>query len=75
MKITIIAVGKLKERYLKEGIAEYSKRLGRFCNLETIEVGDEQAPENLFQAQEQQIKEKEGEKLLKKIREDRKSVV
>ncbi len=68
MKITIISVGKLKEKYLKEGIAEYAKRLSRFCELEFIEVEDEQAPENLSEAQELQIKKKEAEKILKRYK-------
>lgn len=68
MKITIIAVGKLKEKYLKDGIAEYAKRLSRFCDLEIVEVEDEQAPENLSPAQEQKIKKKEAEKIAKKIK-------
>lgn len=69
MKLTVIAVGKLKEKYLKEGIGEYSKRLSRFCELEIVEVEDEQAPENLSAAQELQVKKKEAEKILKKVKE------
>ncbi len=68
MKITIIAVGRIKESYLKEGIKEYSKRLGRFCNIDIIEVADQQAPESLSPAQEEQVKETEGESILKKIK-------
>lgn len=68
IKITIAAVGKLKEKYLKEGIGEYAKRLSRFCELEMIEVGDEQAPENLSPAQEVQVKAREAEKILRKIK-------
>lgn len=68
MKITIIAVGKIKESYLKEGIKEYRKRLGRFCSLDIIEIPDQQAPDNLSPAQEEQIKEIEGEGILKKIK-------
>ena len=68
MKLSIIAVGRLKEKYLKEGIAEYSKRLSRFCDLEIIEVDDEQAPESLSSAQELQLKKKEAEKIGKKIK-------
>jgi len=67
MKITVIAVGKLKEKYLKDGIAEYSKRLSRFCDLNIIEVADEQAPESLSSAQEEQVKKKEAERILKNI--------
>ena len=68
MKVTIIAVGKLKERYLKEGIAEYAKRLSRFCSLQIVEVEDEQAPESLSLAQEEQIKKKEAFKVLGKVK-------
>ncbi len=69
MKITIAAVGKIKEKYLKDGIDEYTKRLSRFCDLEIIEVQDEQAPDNLSEAGEKQIMKKEAEKLLKRIKE------
>lgn len=69
MKLSIIAVGRLKEKYLKEGIAEYSKRLSRFCDLEIIEVEDEQASENISSAQEIQIKKREAEKIKKRIKE------
>ncbi|NMB95653.1 MAG: 23S rRNA (pseudouridine(1915)-N(3))-methyltransferase RlmH [Clostridiaceae bacterium] len=68
MKITIIAVGKIKESYLKEGIKEYIKRLGRFCKIDIIEVPEQQAPESLSPAQEEQVKETEGENILKKIK-------
>ncbi|MCX7843351.1 MAG: 23S rRNA (pseudouridine(1915)-N(3))-methyltransferase RlmH [Clostridia bacterium] len=69
MKISVIAVGKIKERYLKEGIAEYSKRLSRFCDLEIAEVEDEQAPESLTPSQEASVKRKEAERVLKRIKE------
>lgn len=68
MKFTIISVGKLKEKYLKDGIAEYSKRLSRFCDLEIIEVDDEKAPENLSPAQEEQVKKKEAERIIKRVK-------
>ncbi len=68
MKITVIAVGKIKEKYLKEGIREYSKRLSRFCKLEIEEVNDESAPENLSYAQERQVKDKEAQNILGKIK-------
>lgn len=70
MKITIIAVGKIKEKYLKEGLAEYSKRLSKFCDLEIIEVSDEKAPEKLSKAQEIEVKKKEAEKISQKIKKD-----
>lgn len=70
MKISILCVGKIKETYLSEGIREYVKRLGRYCKLEIIEVPDEKAPENAGEAKTLQIKEKEGERLFKYIKED-----
>ncbi|TCT12952.1 23S rRNA (pseudouridine1915-N3)-methyltransferase [Natranaerovirga pectinivora] len=70
MKITLLCVGKLKEKYLKQGIDEYSKRLSRYCKLEIIEVADEKAPENMSASEEEQVKGKEGEKLSKYIKEN-----
>lgn len=67
MNIRIIAVGKIKEKYMQEGIKEYSKRLSRYCNLEIIEVEDERAPENLSAKEEELIKDKEGKRILSKI--------
>ena len=63
MKITLITVGKIKEKYLKDGIAEYSKRLSRYCKLEIIEVADEKTPDEPSKAQRLQILKKEGERL------------
>ena len=68
MNIKIIGVGKLKEKYFKDGIAEYAKRLGRFGKFEIVEVPDEKAPESLSEAQMQNVKEKEGERILAKIK-------
>ncbi|UUV98197.1 23S rRNA (pseudouridine(1915)-N(3))-methyltransferase RlmH [Vagococcus luciliae] len=67
MKIKIITVGKLKEKYLRQGIDEYSKRLSRYCKLEMIEVSDEKAPENLSQIEMEQVKDKEGQRILSKV--------
>lgn len=67
MNIKIIAVGKIKEKYIKEGISEFSKRLSRYCSLDIVEVSDEKAPENLSKRQMEEVKKKEGEKILKKI--------
>ncbi|MET3507877.1 23S rRNA (pseudouridine(1915)-N(3))-methyltransferase RlmH [Halalkalibacter oceani] len=67
MNITILAVGKLKEKYLKQGIAEYTKRLSAYAKLDIIEIPDEKAPENLSPADSELIKQKEGAKLLAKI--------
>ena len=68
MNITIISVGKLKEKYLKQGIDEYTKRLGSYCKLQLIEVPDEKAPENLSEKEMEQVKDKEGEKILAKVK-------
>ena len=68
MKITIITVGKLKEKYLKDGVQEYTKRLSRFCELQIVEVEDEQAADSLSPAQEEQVKRKEAERILKKVK-------
>lgn len=70
MKITIITVGKMKEKYLKEAIAEYSKRLSKYCKLEIVEVADEKTPENASETIENGIREKEAERILKYIKED-----
>jgi 23S rRNA (pseudouridine1915-N3)-methyltransferase len=70
MKITLICVGKLKEKYLSQGVEEYAKRLSRYCNLEIIELADEKTPDNAGSALEEQIKRKEGERILKALKED-----
>lgn len=70
MKITILTVGKIKEDFYRKAIAEYSKRLSRYCTLEIIEVTDEKTPDSASAVVEEQIKDKEGERLLKYIRED-----
>lgn len=70
MKITIISVGKLKEKYLKQGIQEYEKRLGSYASIDLIEVPDEKAPENLSEAQMEEVKQKEGERILAKVNPD-----
>ncbi len=70
MKITIICVGKIKEDFYRKAVSEYEKRLGRYCRLEIIEVSDERIPDNAGPALEEQIKEKEAERILKHIRED-----
>lgn len=68
MKITVVSVGKIKEKYLINAIKEYSKRLSSYCNLIQIELADEKAPETLSEKEVLQIKEKEGKKILGKIR-------
>ena len=67
MKIKIICVGKLKEKYLVQAIDEYSKRLSRYCKLSITELADEKTPDNASEKEELQIKEKEGDKILSKI--------
>lgn len=70
MKITVLCVGKIKEKYFTAGIAEYVKRLSRYCKLEIIEVSDEKTPDQASENEEKQIKEKEGERILKNIKDD-----
>ncbi len=67
MKIKLVTVGKLKEKYLKQGIAEYTKRLTRYAAVDIIEVPDEKAPENLSDAEMTRIKDIEGRKILAKL--------
>ena len=70
MNITLITVGKLKEKYLKQAIEEYSKRLSRYCKLEIIELPDEKTPDNASEKDEIIIKEKEGQLILSKVKEN-----
>lgn len=70
MNIALITVGKIKEKYLKSAIDEYSKRLSRYCKLNIIEVADEKTPDNASLKEEAMIKQKEGEAILKKIRDN-----
>ena len=70
MKITIITVGKIKEKYLKDAISEYSKRLSKYCKLDIIEVADEKTPDNASEIVENQIRSKEAERILKHVKED-----
>ncbi len=67
MKITILTVGKIKEKYLRDAISEYTKRLSKYCKLEIIEVADEKTPDNASETVEDAIRQKEGERLLKQI--------
>ncbi|EDS77192.1 conserved hypothetical protein [Clostridium botulinum C str. Eklund] len=70
MNITIICVGKIKEKYLKLAIDEYSKRLSRYCKLNFIELNDEKTPDNASEKDELIIKQKEGSKILAHIKEN-----
>ena len=67
MKVKLITVGKLKEKYLKDGIAEYIKRLGRFTKFESIELTDEKTPDNASEAENKAILDKEGQRILAKV--------
>ena len=66
MKVTVVCVGKLKEKYWRDAIAEYSKRLSRYMELEMIELADEKAPENMSDAQAAEVKEREGQRILQR---------
>lgn len=70
MKITLISVGKLKEKYLKQGIQEYMKRLSAYAKVDIVEVADEKAPENMSEAEMLEVKRKEGERILSHISQD-----
>ncbi|MFB6499232.1 MULTISPECIES: 23S rRNA (pseudouridine(1915)-N(3))-methyltransferase RlmH [Bacillus] len=70
MNISIVAIGKLKEKYLKQGIDEYIKRLSAYAKVDIIELPDEKAPENLSDQDMKIIKDKEGERILSKISPD-----
>ena len=69
MNITIISVGKIKEKFMRDAVAEYTKRLSKYCKLSFAEVSDKKAPENLSLKEEIQIKKSEGGDILKKIKE------
>ena len=68
MNITILCVGQIKEKYFRDAIAEYQKRLSRYCKLQMIEVADEKTKENTSEAENDLIRKKEGERLLKHIK-------
>lgn len=68
MNITLVTVGKLKEKYLKAAIAEYSKRLSRYCKLNIVELQDEKTPENASLKEDNLIKEKKGKEYFQQLR-------
>lgn len=68
MRITVVTVGKIKEKFYQDAIAEYSKRLSRYCRLEIVQVADEKTPDGASPALEEQIKEKEGRRILESIK-------
>jgi 23S rRNA (pseudouridine1915-N3)-methyltransferase len=75
MNISIICVGKIKEKYLRDAISEYSKRLSRYSKLDIIEVQDEKTPEGASENEEIQIKDKEGERILSHIKDNQYVIV
>ncbi len=70
MRITILAVGKIKEKYMTQAVQEYAKRLSRYCKLEITEVADEKTPDKAGKREEEQIRRKEGERLQKYMEEN-----
>lgn len=70
MKITILCVGKVKEKFYRDAIDEFTKRLSRYCKLEIVEVSDEKTEEQASETEIRIVKEKEGERLLKNIKDD-----
>lgn len=70
MKITILCVGKIKEKFYRDALDEYIKRLGKYCKFEIVEVSDEKTPDHASEAVEEQIKEKEAERILSKLKQD-----
>lgn len=68
MKITILTVGKIKEKFYREAIEEYTKRLSRYSRVEIVEMADEKTPDRASEAEEKLIKEKEGERLLRYVK-------
>ena len=73
MKITILCVGKIKEKFYRDAIEEYAKRLTRYCKLEIIEVADEKTPDGASATEEMQIRQKEGERVLARLEKCRQS--
>lgn len=67
MKITVIGVGKIKEKFFTQAVAEYAKRLSRYCKLEIVELADEKTPDNASEQVNLNIKAKEGDRILSKI--------
>jgi len=70
MRMTLVTVGRIKEKYLRDAVAEYEKRLGKYCKLEIIEVADEKTQERASEAEERAVRSKEGERILKHVKED-----
>ena len=68
MKVTVVAVGKLKEKFYVQAVEEYAKRLSRYCRLEILQVADEKTPDGASEAAERQIREQEGKRILSQIK-------
>lgn len=70
MKITVITVGRLKEKFYRDAVAEYEKRLGRYCKLEILQVEDEKTPDRASAAEEDLIRKKEADRIMKHLKDD-----
>ena len=70
MNITLITVGKIKEKYFRDTIAEYQKRLSKYCRLEIVEVADEKTPDKASETEEAQIRQREAARILKAVRDN-----
>lgn len=70
MNITFVTVGKMKEKYFRDAVAEYQKRLSKYCKLEIVEVADEKTPDRASETEEAQIKQKEAARILKAVRDN-----
>ena len=70
MRINVVCVGKIKEKFYTQAVDEYSKRLSRYCKLDIVELADEKTPDKASETEEEQIKQKEADRILKNIRED-----
>lgn len=70
MKITLITVGKIKEKFYRDAIDEYAKRLSRYCKLDIIEVADEKTPDHSSEVENEKIRKKEGERILTHVRDN-----
>jgi len=69
VNITIVSVGKIKEKYIKLGMEEFQKRLSKYCKLSLIEVADEKAPENMSEKEMENVKKAEGQRILSNVKE------
>ncbi|MDE6362816.1 MAG: 23S rRNA (pseudouridine(1915)-N(3))-methyltransferase RlmH [Lachnospiraceae bacterium] len=70
MNITLVTVGKIKEKYFRDAIAEYQKRLSKYCRMEIVEVADEKTPDKASETAEAQIRQKEAARILKAVRDN-----